>query len=194
MKKQIIAGLAAAMIGVGAIGGTFAYLTSGPQAVTNTFTVGAGVKITLDEAKVTELGEVDGTERVYANEYKLIPGHTYKKDPTINVASDSDECYVFVHVENGITELEDETNTIASQLEEYEWKAVNGKTGYYYKENKYTAGSKVVVFDDFTIDSEETQATLQNYATAQIKITACAVQTDGFKAAVDAVVALPDNF
>ena len=59
--------------------GTLAYLT-GTDTVNNTFTVG-NVKITLDEAKVTTDGTpVEGADRVKANEYHLLPGHTYTKD------------------------------------------------------------------------------------------------------------------
>ncbi|MFR6087431.1 MAG: SipW-dependent-type signal peptide-containing protein [Oscillospiraceae bacterium] len=64
--------------------GTLAYLT-GTDTVNNTFTVG-NVKITLDEAKVTTDGTpVEGADRVKANEYHLLPGHTYTKDPTVTV-------------------------------------------------------------------------------------------------------------
>ena len=64
--------------------GTLAYLT-GTDTVNNTITVG-NVKITLDEAKVTTDGTpVEGADRVKANEYHLLPGHTYTKDPTVTV-------------------------------------------------------------------------------------------------------------
>ena len=67
--------------------GTLAYLT-GTDTVNNTFTVG-NVKITLDEAKVTTDGTpVEGADRVKANEYHLLPGHTYTKDPTVTVKTD----------------------------------------------------------------------------------------------------------
>ena len=77
--------------------GTMAYLTSTDK-VENTFTVG-NVKITLDEAKVN----TDGTpaasaERVKANEYKLLPGHTYTKDPTVTVKAVSESSYVRMKV------------------------------------------------------------------------------------------------
>ena len=82
-----------------------AYLTSKDQAV-NTFTVGK-VHIELDEAKVNEDGkklntdnkvyeEEGGTlaDRVTANTYKLIPGRTYTKDPTVWVKVDSEPSYI----------------------------------------------------------------------------------------------------
>ena len=70
--------------------GTLAYLT-GTDTVNNTFTVG-NVKITLDEAKVTTDGTpVEGADRVKANEYHLLPGHTYTKDPTVTVKASADQ-------------------------------------------------------------------------------------------------------
>lgn len=77
--------------------GTLAYLT-GTDTVNNTFTVG-NVKITLDEAKVTTDGTpVEGADRAKANEYHLLPGHTYTKDPTVTVEEGSDLSYVRMKV------------------------------------------------------------------------------------------------
>lgn len=79
------------------IGATVAYLTSTDKVV-NTFTVG-NVQITLDEAKTDVNGKpVIPAERVKGNEYKLMPGHTYAKDPTVTVKAGSEECYVRVLV------------------------------------------------------------------------------------------------
>lgn len=94
MKKKTIAlALALVMVFGATMGGTFAYLTSQTDVVTNTFTVGK-VAITLDEAKVDEYGVKDGATRVKGNEYKLIPGHTYTKDPTVTVKAGSEDSYV----------------------------------------------------------------------------------------------------
>ena len=77
--------------------GTLAYLT-GTDTVNNTFTVG-NVKITLDEAKVNTDGTpVVGADRVKTNEYHLLPGHTYTKDPTVTVKTGSDASYVRMKV------------------------------------------------------------------------------------------------
>lgn len=195
MKKQVIAGLAAAMICVGAVGGTFAYLTSSPDAVTNTFTVGEGVTIELKEADVDELGvEIPNADRVTVNEYKLFPGREYMKDPRIDVAADSEECYVFVKVENGLTSIEDQSATIKSQMETLDW--INKEGNIWYKAEKQPAGAEVYVFNTLTIDGEKTQEDLKALvdADANIVITACAVQADGFTNALDAWEAVPAEF
>lgn len=75
------------------VAGTLAYLTD-EDSVVNTFTVGK-VQITLDETKVNTDGTVvEGAERVQKNEYHLIPGQTYTKDPMITVEENSEEAYV----------------------------------------------------------------------------------------------------
>ena len=73
--------------------GTLAYLTD-RDSVANTFTVG-NVDITLNEADVDENGkEIAGAGRVTENEYHLIPGMKYDKDPTVTVNEGSEESYV----------------------------------------------------------------------------------------------------
>ena len=92
-KKILLVGLLVVLVAAVSVGLTVAFLTSQDQ-VTNTFTVG-DVEIALDEAAVNENGEaIPGADRVKANTYKLIPGHTYVKDPTVTVKAGSAESYV----------------------------------------------------------------------------------------------------
>lgn len=114
-KKILVACLCVALAVLTIAGTTLAYLTS-KDTVTNTFTVG-NVKITLDEAKVNTAGEplnekgekvntVADAARVANNDYKLMPGKTYVKDPTVTVKAVSEESYIrmLVHV-NDMTKL-----------------------------------------------------------------------------------------
>ena len=94
---------AAALVGA-SVFGTMAYLQDS-DAVTNTFTVGK-VGLELDETDVKLDGSKDTDTRVKANDYKLIPGQTYIKDPTVTVAADSEDSYVRMLVTlNYATEL-----------------------------------------------------------------------------------------
>jgi len=97
-KKRFVAILlCVTLVALAAIGATFAYLTS-TDSVTNTFTVGK-VEIKLDEAKVNADGiPVEGADRVQANSYKLMPGTTYTKDPTVTVLNGSEASYVRMKV------------------------------------------------------------------------------------------------
>lgn len=94
--------MCAVLLAAVSIFGTLAYLTDKDTA-TNTFTVGS-VGLKLDEAKVNPDGSYvsDHNERVQTNEYHLIPGHTYYKDPTVTVDAGSEDAYVrmIVTVEN----------------------------------------------------------------------------------------------
>lgn len=81
------------MLVVASVLGTMAYLTSQDQVV-NTFTIGQ-VKINLDEAALDDTGAPDpDADRVKENSYKLLPGHTYSKDPMVTVLEGSEESYV----------------------------------------------------------------------------------------------------
>ena len=96
-SKALLLTLCAVLLVAASVMGTMAYLTSTDK-VENTFTVG-NVKITLDEAKVNTDGTpVTPAERVKANEYKLLPGHTYTKDPTVTVKAGSESSYIRMKV------------------------------------------------------------------------------------------------
>lgn len=100
--KALLMSLCAVLLVAASVLGTMAYLTSNDK-VKNTFTVG-NVAIKLDEAKVDEMGNLvknqDDTlaDRVTHNEYKLLPNHTYVKDPTVTVLKPSVESYVRMKV------------------------------------------------------------------------------------------------
>ena len=194
MKKTLTVLLALVLVIAMSVAGTMAYLTSTTDTVTNSFTVG-NVAITLDEAKVNEYGEVDAsaTDRVKANTYKLIPGHSYTKDPTVHVAANSEDCYLFVKVEDGLTAIEAAT-TIATQLATNNWKPVDGVANVYvYAKGTdaktavpaSTTVTDVPVFGSFTLTGT---ASVANYANAQIKVTAYAIQADGFAGKTPAAI------
>lgn len=178
MKKTLTIILAFALVIAMSVAGTVAYLTS-QDSVTNTFTVGK-VKITLDEAEVDANGAVTSAERVKANSYKLIPGHTYTKDPIIHVDASSEKCWLFVKVENGISAIEDSTNTIEAQLAAKGWSAVTGAANVYAYKESVAGGTDVPVFGSFQIAGN---ADVANYENATVVVTAYAVQADGFNTA-----------
>ena len=95
--KALLLSLCAVLLVAATVFTTVAYLTS-KDAVKNTFTIGK-VNIKLDEANVDEGGNViEGADRVKENSYKLLPGHTYTKDPTVTVLNGSEEAYVRMKV------------------------------------------------------------------------------------------------
>lgn len=84
--------------------GTVAYMTDRATA-TNTFTVG-NVDIIVDEKNVDRDpgsdtdgdGKPDIPDRDTENDYKMIPGKEYDKDPIVTVKAGSEECYVRMRV------------------------------------------------------------------------------------------------
>ena len=186
-KKILVACLCVALAVLTIAGTTLAYLTS-QDTVTNTFTVG-NVSITLDEAAVNADGTLkykeDGTtlaDRVDSNSYKLIPGQTYTKDPTVHVTADSEKCYVFVKVDNGIAALEGSSNTIASQIATNGWTSVTGETNVYYKTvEATTTGADLTVFSSFTLANDANSKAEWDSQDIKVVVTAYAVQYDGFE-------------
>ena len=189
-SKALLLSLCAVMLVAASIFGTLAYLTD-TDAVENTFTVGQ-VGITLDEADVNPDGTYvsDENVRVHANEYHLMPGHEYIKDPTVHVDADSEDSWLFVQVDNGIAAIEDSTNTIAAQMDENGWTLVDDTANVYAYKEVVQAGANVPVFNRFKIsgDVEGTKPEtpedgvlyLSDYKDAVINVTAYAVQADGF--------------
>ena len=188
-KKTLTIILAMVMVAALSVAATLAYLTSTTGPVTNTFTVG-NVKITLDEAKVTELGVKDGESRVTENSYKLYPSHQYVKDPTVHVDAASDDCWLFVKVVDELAAIEDAT-TIADQLTANEWTPVEGQTGVYAYKAIVSKGANIPVFESFKIKTDVDNDTLATYAGKTITVTAYAVQADGFTTAAAAWAAAP---
>ena len=210
-KKIVALLLCAVLLMAASAAGTLAYLTA-QVTVTNTFTVGSvsfDSENALDESHVNEYGEqlyvsmvegaapvvkddVNATEtlapRVNENEYKLIPGHTYTKDPQIHIEAGSEDCYLFVKVDNGIADIEDDTNTIAAQLAANGWEQlkVDGTDvpNVYCKvdpvETEADKNNDIRIFESFKI---ATDADVSTYGNAKIVITAYAVQADGFDSA-----------
>ena len=92
-NKAFILALSMVLLAAVSVLGTMAYFTDS-EAVTNTFTVGS-VKINLDESAVKPDGTViQDVDRVTENDYELLPGRAYVKDPTVTVKGGSSDAYV----------------------------------------------------------------------------------------------------
>lgn len=186
--KVLVLMLAAVLLVTATVFTTLAFLQSSDQ-VTNTFTVGK-VGITLDEAKVDEMGDaVADAARVKANTYKLIPGHSYTKDPTVHVASDSEDCYVYVKIDNGISAIEG-ANKIADQMKTG-WTCIDTANNIWAYNDVCEKGDDVVVFSSFEISET---ADVASYSGKTITVVAYAVQADGFDSASAAWAAAGDSF
>lgn len=197
--------MAAVLLVTATVFGTMAYLTDTGEVV-NTFTVGS-VAIKLDEAKANADGSlVEGADRVQANSYKLLPGHTYAKDPMVTVLSGSEESYVRMTV---TISKSAELDAIfapggANMLEIFngynsnnwiykgnvEDSAANTRTyEFWYKETVSAADGDVALdalFDSITVPGEIDNAQLKTIEGMTITVNAHAIQADGFENANEA--------
>lgn len=197
--KVLTLALCAVLLVVGSVMGTLAYLTDS-QEVVNTFTVG-DVDIKVDEAPVTPDGKpIPGEDRVKGNEYHLIPGQTYTKDPTTTVLKGSEESYVRMKVTiNCIDELRaifgagflphEFIEGKDSNIWVYESTVENGDNTVTYEFRYHTTVDAFEATDDikleplftsFTIPSSMTGEQLKTIADLQINVEGHAIQVLGF--------------
>ena len=201
-KKILVACLCVALAVLTIAGTTLAYLTSHDQ-VTNTFTVG-NVQIKLDEAKANTDGSlVPNADRVKANSYKLIPGHTYNKDPMVTVLKGSESSYIKMTVTfSKAVELDDifkpngaDLTSIFTGYNAANWIAkgntedttANTRTyEFWYKEAVAAPTADVALdalFDQIKAPDSLTNSDLNNLKDLKITVNAYAIQADGFATA-----------
>ena len=204
-SKALLLALCAVVLVVATVFGTMAYLTSTDEVV-NTFTVG-DVKIKLDEAKADTDGSlVEGAERVKANSYKLLPGHTYNKDPMVTVLKGSEDSYIKMTVTfSKASELDAifaptgaDLTSIFKGYDSANWiykdntKNANADTRTYefwYKEAVGAPTGDVALdalFDSITVPGSITNEQLKTIEGMTITVNAYAIQADGFTDAADA--------
>lgn len=169
MKKKTLAlVLALTLLVAGVVGGTLAWLTDRTAEVKNTFTAG---DINIDLTETTA-------------DYKMVPGNTIAKDPTVTVKANSETCWLFVEV----TESENLNNfityTIANGWTELE-------SGVYYREVSASNADQtfpVLAGNTVTVKSDVTKTMLETAKTDAPTLTfkAYAIQRDHFATAAAA--------
>lgn len=169
MKKKTLAlVLALTLLVAGVVGGTLAWLTDQTAEVKNTFTVG-DINIGLTET---------------TTDYKMVPGNTIAKDPTVTVKAESEACWLFVKV----TESENLDTFITYAIAEG-WTKL--QDGVYYREVPASAADQtfsVLAGDAVTVKSDVTKTMLETAKTDAPTLTfqAYAVQKDNVASASDA--------
>lgn len=168
MKKKTLAlVLALTLLVAGVVGGTLAWLTDQTAEVKNTFTVG-DINIGLTETTA---------------DYKMVPGNTIAKDPTVTVKANSEACWLFVKV----TESTDLKDFITYAIAEG-WTALPGVDGVYYREVPASVADQtfsVLAGDAVTVKSDVTRTMLETAKTDAPTLTfkAYAIQKDHFATA-----------
>lgn len=165
MKKKTLAlVLALTLLVAGVVGGTLAWLTDRTAEVKNTFTVG-DINIGLTET---------------TTDYKMVPGNTIAKDPTVTVKANSEACWLFVKV----TKSENLDTFITYAIAEG-WTALPGVDGVYYREVPASAADQtfsVLADNAVTVNSDVTKEmlTAKDFANPTLTFKAYAVQKAHF--------------
>ena len=163
MKKTLITIALTVLACLCVVGTTLAFLVDRTESIVNTFTVG-NVDITLTETT--------------GNEYKLIPGREYDKNPTVTVKANSEACWLFIEAAPA--------NNLATYVT-YEiadgWTLLSGNV-YYREVSSLDADQAFAVLkgNKVTVRNDVTKAQLdglKNNPTPTITFTAYAVQKDG---------------
>ena len=168
MKKKTLAlVLALTLLVAGVVGGTLAWLTDQTAEVKNTFTVG---DINIDLTETTA-------------DYKMVPGNTIAKDPTVTVKANSEACWLFVEV----TESENLDTFITYAIAEG-WTTLPGVDGVYYREVSASNADQtfpVLAGNTVTVKSDVTKTMLETAKTDAPTLTfkAYAIQRDHFATA-----------
>lgn len=177
-KRIMIIICATTLIASICAGTTVALLTAVSGPVENVFTIG---NIDLELAETT------------GNSYKMIPGHSIKKDPTVTVKTGSEDCWLFIKIDK----TEGFDNYFSYQLEDG-WTHLGGFDGVYYRSivNVKTnvsfnilKNNSITVRDDLT---EEKMSAITSQP--QIVFTAYAVQSYTVETAAEAwIIALGEG-
>lgn len=133
-KKFLAMALALVLLIGGVVSGSLAWLTDKTDDVTNTFTQ-SNIDIKLEETET---------------EFKMIPGHTIDKDPTVTVKANSEKCWLFIKVV--------EANNFSTYMD-YEiatgWESLDDVAGVYYREvAASTVDQSFVILGKDTTDSK----------------------------------------
>lgn len=189
MKRKLIIALALCLALALGIGGTMAYLTATTTEVKNTFTIGK-VDLELFETKLNSEGK---SEKTQARTYKIVPGQTVDKDPTITVTKDSEACWLFVKVTEDLGSL----NNVFKPAEDGKFFAYDLATGWtkldsaegdvYYRTVPYATDDitiQVLKENKVTLSDKITQPMsdalkVENAKAPTLTFTAAAVQHDG---------------
>lgn len=198
VKKALLSCLCIAALISATVMGTIAWLTD-KETVVNTVTVGQ-VDIVVDEADV----ELDGTpivgaDRVTENQYHLIPGQSYTKDPTMTVDKNSEAAYVRILLTLTCkSQLEAAFNPTTNLMEIFEgydpavWvlenETADATTNSVTYEFRYPTlvdpdGADVELaplFESFTIPGTLSGTDMKSLENLTITVTGHAIQASGF--------------
>lgn len=160
-KKAFIFAICAALAMASAALGTVAFLTDRTQ-ITNVFTIG-NVQIKLDETDVNLNGEPipdpetnEPVRKAEGNEYHLVPGKNYVKDPAVTILGGGEDTFVRMIVR--ITDAADIAAVKADLEAEY---AADFPNGVQLADYVGEYDGETWIFQGMTTDAEKNEMVLE---------------------------------
>ena len=169
ISGRVLVALVAVVLLIGcAAGGTVAWLVSEPAAIVNTFTIG-DIKASLAET---------------TKDYHIVPGVDIDKDPVATVLKNSEDCYLFVKIDEENWPIFTETDGTTRKVD---YAVAAGWTkledGVYYREVSKSADDQafhILKDDKVTVSSSLTKDDLSTVTTQpKLTFTVYAVQRSG---------------
>lgn len=164
------------------MGGTLAWLMDQTEPLVNTFTISAGIDVSVAETPTD-----DGDSDPNTNTYTMLPGTTITKDPVVTLAADSEDAWLFVKLEKSANFDRFLSFSMADG-----WTALDGVDGVYYRtmQKSDTAQTFGVLKENkVTVRPEVTAAMLNALTDATcptLAVTAYAVQKQSVGTASEA--------
>ena len=184
MKRKLIIALALCLALALGIGGTMAYLTATTTAVVNTFTIGnVGLELKVEKGDL-----VDGK-----HQFKMIPGNTIEKDPTVTVTAGSEDCWLFVKLVKA-----NDFDTYLTYAMAEGWTELTGVEGvagvYYRKVTQSETAQEFAVLANNQVTVKNTVVQSDSFVAPTLTISAAAIQQANIADAKTAYDNLPDAF
>lgn len=172
MKKTIALLVAVSMIVGCVIGATLAWLTSTAAPVVNTFTT-SDIEVKLEETT--------------GKDYKMIPGYTIAKNPKVTVEKGSEDCWLFVKIEEENRNVNADYNYFDYEIASG-WNKLEGVEGivYYQQVTGITENKTFSVLkdDQVTISDNVTKTDMESAKTKKPTLTFTAYASQLYKSNV----------
>lgn len=169
ISGRVLVALVAVVLLIGcAAGGTVAWLVSEPATIVNTFTIG-DIKASLAET---------------TKDYHIVPGVDIAKDPVATVLKNSEDCYLFVKIdEKNWPNFTDNGTRKVDYAVADGWTPLEVEKGVYYREVSKSADDQafhILKDDKVTVSSSLTKDELSKVTTQpKLTFTVYAVQRSG---------------
>ena len=124
--RPLVLILAMVLLAGSIVGGTLAWVIAEADPVVNTFVYG-NIGLRLEETKTDENGSPvkdswgDPVKTTEGNTYKMRPGGEYLKDPLVTVMENSEDCWLFIKLEEtgGVTVIKGDGSTVTYDFDDY---------------------------------------------------------------------------